>query len=111
MTCSGSLSWAGRLRSKRKKQPVNPHLDSAIPPRVRSLLRSRRKPNRSIEVYQLLMKPITWVSAGELNRRLKYVKRTLQGTLNRLVELGLVKKTRSLDDARITLFRAIIPPT
>ena len=111
MTCSDSLSWAGRLRSKRKKQPVNPHHDSAIPPRVRGLLRSRRKPNRSIEVYQQLMKPITWVSAGELNRHLKYVKRTLQGTLNRLVELGLVKKTRSLDDARITLFRAIIHPT
>ncbi|MHA2059168.1 MAG: MarR family transcriptional regulator, partial [Candidatus Ranarchaeia archaeon] len=72
-------------------------------------LKSRRKPNRLMEVYQLLLRPRSWTSAGELNDSLKYVKRTLQGTLNRLVELGLVKKTRSLDDARITLFRAITP--
>ena len=111
MPCSGSLSWAGRLTSKRRKQLDNPHQVTAIPLRVRSLLRSRRKPNRSMEVYQLLLKPITWMSAGDLNASLKYVKRTLQGTLNRLVDLGLVKKTRSLNDARITLFMAIVPPT
>ncbi|MHA2407197.1 MAG: MarR family transcriptional regulator [Candidatus Ranarchaeia archaeon] len=109
MTCSGSLSWAGRLRGKRRKQTTNHQARTDVPNRVRKLLKSRRKPNRLMEVYQLLLKPISWVSAGDLNSSLKYVKRTLQGTLNRLVELGLVKKTRSLSDARITLFRAITP--
>ncbi len=108
LTCSGSISWAKRLRSKRK-ETSNHEGRKLIPPEIHKLLSSRRKPNRLLEVYRLLLAPVTWVSAGDLNKKLKYVKRTLQGTLNRLVDLGLVKKTRSLQDARITLFRAITP--
>ena len=74
---------------------------------VKRLLKSRRTPNRLHEVYTLLECNRGWFSAEEINHELRYVKRTLQGILNKLVEKKIVKKTRSLNDARITLFAAV----
>jgi DNA-binding MarR family transcriptional regulator len=71
------------------------------------LLSSRRKPNKLLEVYTLLENNAGWLSAEEINAEINYVKRTLQGILNKLVERKAVKKTRSLSDARVTLFSAI----
>jgi DNA-binding MarR family transcriptional regulator len=77
------------------------------PEKLQNFLRSRRTPNRLHEVYALLECNRGWFSAEEINLKLGYVKRTLQGILNKLVEKKIVKKTRSLKDARITLFAAI----
>jgi len=90
--CSGYIPWANRKRNSRKKENVDPDVPVHPSLEIVDLLKSKRKPNRLLEVYRLLLKPITWVSAEDLNKNLRYVKRTLQGTLNRLVTLGLVKK-------------------
>lgn len=79
----------------------------AYPVNVQHLLRSRRRPNRLLEIYAFLERKQGWYSAEDINREVHYVKRTLQGILNKLVERNLIRKTRSLDDARITLFSAV----
>ena len=76
-----------------------------IPKDVINLLKKRRKTDRLLEVYHLLLNSDDWISSDELNKELKYVKRTLQSVLNTLADLGLIRKTRSLRDTRITVFK------
>ncbi|MHA1840076.1 MAG: hypothetical protein ACTSVM_00015 [Candidatus Ranarchaeia archaeon] len=100
-----------RLRlfpARRKKKSAIAKIEFPnYPPALMKLLYSRRRPNRLLEVYSMLESKAGWYSAEEINKNVKYVKRTLQGILNKLVEKKLVKKTRSLSDARVTLFCAV----
>ena len=101
-----SISSSFKKERKRSKNTSYP-CDRTYPMGLKRLLKSRRTPNRLHEVYTLLECNQGWFSAEEINHELGYIKRTLQGILNKLVEKKIVKKTRSLKDARITLFAAV----
>ncbi|MHA1713702.1 MAG: hypothetical protein ACTSW4_06675 [Candidatus Ranarchaeia archaeon] len=45
-----------------------------------------------------------WVTTHEINRQFPIAKRTLRATLASMVEQGLIRKTTSLRDTRVTLY-------
>ena len=47
----------------------------------------------------------TYKTAQEINENLGMFIRTLRNTLDKLVALGFIKKTSSLQDTRITIYR------
>ncbi|MHA1917783.1 MAG: hypothetical protein ACTSUV_05670 [Candidatus Ranarchaeia archaeon] len=94
-----------KQRKNLKKERVIEEKYQKIPKKVINLLKKRRKTDRLLEVYYLLLNSDDWISSDALNKELKYVKRTLQSLLNTLTDLGLLRKTRSLKDTRVTVFK------
>ncbi len=46
-----------------------------------------------------------WVTTGEIHEQFPYVKRTLRSTLTEMVEEGLIRRSLSLKDTRVNLYR------
>ena len=66
--------------------------------------RPPKKRERIQSIYQFLETQGGWVSTEKIHNEFQWIKRTLRATLAAMVEQGLIKKVRSLQDTRVALY-------
>ena len=66
--------------------------------------RPPKKRERIESIYNFLETQGGWVSTERIHNKFHWIKRTLRATLAAMVEQGLIKKVRSLQDTRVALY-------